>query len=153
MNGLKLGVNQASFYDSWNRVIGMNKFFQVTQRTMHFFNRWWNKTGIIRPCAANPVLALAKFTRIGKMGSACFLHELFMQFADKPKRHWEIVSFHSFNTVVQRFDIMQNIINIVWYVGSDFGLGCDGINHSGSRSLNLAGSRRVFSQIHQKKEI
>ena len=67
------------------------------------------------------------------------MNKLVVQLADKPERQREPVFGNSLDAVMQRFNIVLDVVNI----GRDFGaqpdVGLDGVLHGRLRSLDLRG--------------
>lgn len=84
MNGFELCMGQPDFGQHGQRIVQVQKAFQLRHGSRHLMRWWWNKHGIIQPaaCCSNPVLGSTKFPRRRMLPSHA-LHQLFVYFPNQ----------------------------------------------------------------------
>ena len=88
-----------------------------------------------------------------KMRCPCTIHQLFVQFTHKAKRHRKIILLHTFHSVVQCLNVVQDIIDIRRNIPTCPHLCLDGVDHRRHCSFNLTRRSSILAQIHEQEKI
>lgn len=81
------------------------------------------------------------------------VHELEVQLADESERYREIVFADALRSVVQRLDVVEDVVDVLRYVGSRPDLRLYRVHHRRHRAFDLARRRRVLPQVHEEEEV
>lgn len=86
MDRLELGMCESGLYQQRERVLfGMKKRLQICQAVHDVLRRWGHVGSVSRPRSANPILALAKLSRLGMTPSSLGQQDL-VDLANKAER-------------------------------------------------------------------